>query len=205
MSFLSPADKEALTAAVASVEERSSAEMVVVVRPQSGSYSHADLLAGAAAGLFTLWFQLFSPWEFSLLSILLGPLALGGGLGWLVSYSPGARRRLTREATRRAAVRTWARATFVERGVDRTQGRTGILLYVSLLERWAEVVADRGVEAAVPRPEWEDKVAALQGAVRKGEAGRVTAAHLRGLGTVLAAVLPRAEDDVDELADEVVA
>jgi putative membrane protein len=205
MSFLAAADKAALIDAVAFVEKGSSAEVVVVVRARSGEYTQADLLVGAASGLFTLWFQLFSPWEFSLLSILLAPVAVGGALGWLASRAPGVRRRLTREVVRREAVRTAARAAFLDSGVDRTRGRTGILVYVSLLERDAEVVADRGVESATPRPQWDDKVTALRDAVRKGEPGRVVAEHVRGLGPMLAAVLPRAEDDADELAHAVVA
>jgi putative membrane protein len=205
MSFLTAEAKAALTDAVASIEERSSAEVVVLVRPQSGRYRDADLTAGIAAGLFTLWFQLFSPWEFSLASILVAPVAVGAGMALLVSRAPGPRRWLTREAGRREAVLTAARAAFLERGVDRTRARTGILVYLSLLEREAEVVPDRGIQQAVPPREWDERVAALQRALRAGEPGSVVAGHLRELGAVLAVALPRGADDTDELGNEVVA
>lgn len=205
MPFLGDADKVALTDAVSAIEARSSAEVVVLVRPQSGSYRDADLIAGIAFGLLVLWFQLFSPWEFSLLSILVAPVAGGAVAALLVSRAPAARRALTRPATRRQAVLTAARAAFVEHGVDGTSGRTGLLVYVSLLERIVEVVADRGVVQAVPADEWESGVDAVRAAVAKGQPGRVLAGHLVTVGDLLAASLPRAEGDVDELVDEVVA
>ena len=65
MAFLTDADKAALAAAATAIEARSSAEIVIVIRAQSDPYVHADLLAGIAAGVLLLWFQLFSPWEFT--------------------------------------------------------------------------------------------------------------------------------------------
>jgi putative membrane protein len=205
VAFLTDVDKAALQDAVSAIEERSSAEVVVIVRAQSGPYLHADLLAGIAFGLFILWFQLFSPWEFSLASILLAPPVLGAGTGWLVSRAPGVRRRLTPAGRRARAVRTAALAEFIENGVDATRGRTGLLVYVSLLERAGEVIADRGITRRVARAEWDGRVGALKASVAAGEPGRVVASHLRGLGELLATPLPRAEDDVDELANTVIA
>ena len=51
------------------VEERSAAEVVILVRERSGPYLHASVLAGAIAAYLTLWFQLFSPFDYSLLLI----------------------------------------------------------------------------------------------------------------------------------------
>jgi putative membrane protein len=187
------------------VEARSSAEVVIVVRPASGSYLAADLIAGIAMALVWLWFQLFSPWEFRLEWILAGPPLLGAATALAVSRAPGVRRRLTPSARRRDAVRSAACAVFLDRGVDRTRGRTGLLVYVSLLERRAEVVADRGIESAVPATEWKARVAALVDGVARGEPGRALAARLVELGDLLAAALPRSAEDVDELSNEVVA
>jgi putative membrane protein len=204
VEFLADADKAALQQAVASIEGRSSAEAVVVVRAQSGSYAHVDLGAGIVMGVAVLWIQLFSPWEFSLLSILVAPVAAGGATAWLMSRAPGVRRKLTREAARRRNVRTAARAEFLERGIDRTRGRTGLLVYVSRLERAAEVVGDRGIERVAPAG-WSEAVAAIDRAVAGGEPGRKVAERIVALGDLLAATLPRASDDVDEIANVVVA
>ena len=78
--ILSDPEKAALVAAVKDVERRSSAEVVIAFRGCSGTYLDADLIAGILLALFTLWFQLFSPWEFSLPVILASPV-LAGALG----------------------------------------------------------------------------------------------------------------------------
>jgi putative membrane protein len=202
---LTDVDKAALNDAVAAVERRSSAEVVVIVRAQSDSYLEADLLAGIAFGLFILWFQLFSPWDFSLVSILVAPPIFGALVGLLVSRAPDVRRRLTSAGRRARAVRKAALAEFIEQGIDGTRGRTGLLVYVSLLERAAEVVADRGVTRHVAEAAWDDQVRALKSAVAGHEPGRVVAARILGMGDLLAAALPRADDDVDELANTVIA
>jgi putative membrane protein len=93
----------------------------------------------------------------------------------------------------------------VERGVDRTRARTGLLVYVSTLERVAEVVPDRGLAGRVDPAAWERSVAEIRATVANGGNGRAVAAQLTGLIPLIASAAPRAEDDVDELRNEVVA
>src|SRR5258706_15961739 len=117
MAFLTDEDKAALTDAVTAVEALSSAEVVVIVRAQSGSYLHADLLAGIGFGLLVLWFQLFSPWEFSLESILVAAPLLGAVGGLVVSRAPGVRRRLASAGRRERSVRTAAQAGVIQNSI----------------------------------------------------------------------------------------
>jgi putative membrane protein len=76
MAFLGDGDQAALTDAATSVEARSAAEIVIVVRAQSATYRDVALAAGIAAGLLLLAFLLFSPWEFDWGTILWGPAAM---------------------------------------------------------------------------------------------------------------------------------
>jgi putative membrane protein len=200
--FLTDAAKAALLDAVRAVEARSAAEVVVAVRERSGSYLHADLIAGIVAANLVLFYQLFSPWEFSLPVIQVTPAAIGLLVGLATSITPWARRALTPRRTREAMVRTAARAMFVEKGVAGTRERTGILVYVAVLERMAEVVPDVGVTKAVPTDRWAEAAARVAHAAGAGDAGTVAAA-VTALGDVLAPALPRVADDVNELADEV--
>jgi len=200
--FLTDAAKAALLDAVRAVEARSAAEVVVAVRERSGSYLHADLVAGIVAANLVLFYQLFSPWEFSLPVIQVAPTGVGLLVGLATSITPWARRALTPRRTREAMVRTAARATFVDKGVAGTRARTGILIYVGVLERTAEVVADVGVTRAVPADRWAAATARVSQSARHGDGADVAAA-VAGLTDVLAAALPRSADDVNELADEV--
>jgi putative membrane protein len=202
-SFLQDGDKAALLDAVKDVERRSSAEVVVAVRGRSGPYLHADLIVGGLCACFTLWFQLFSPWEFALEGILLGPLAVGAATAILTAHTAPLRRLLTLPALRRERVRSAAILAFHEKGVTHTRERTGLLVYVSLLERAAEVIVDSGVTAKVPAHAWTEKVASIDAAVARGDNGTAVAARIKELGDVLEQALPRQADDVNELADEV--
>lgn len=201
--FLTDEAKDALTAAVHEVEASTSAELVVAVRARSGSYLHADLIAGILAALAALVVLLFSPWEFGLVWFVVDPIVAGLVAGLIASRSSGLRRLLTTAAERRRRVETAARSTFLEKRVHGTAGRTGLLLYVSVLEREAVVVSDTGLETLAATESWRHAVAALEEGVRQGEDGVRTAARVRGLAAILAPALPRAADDVDELANEV--
>lgn len=201
--FLSDAAKQALTDAVRDVESRSSAELVVAVRARSGSYLHADLIAGILVALAGLTGLLFSPWPFALVWFVIDPL-LAGILGALLaSRLPAVRRALTLRRVRRSQVETAARSTFVEKGIHGTTGRTGVLLYISLLEREAAVIHDLGIRTLATTDGWRDAVGRIEDAVRRGEDGLAVAGLVRALGDLLAPAFVRSHQDVDELANEV--
>jgi putative membrane protein len=201
--FLTHESKAALSAAVRAVESCSSAELVVAIRPRSGSYLHADLTAGILAGLAALAVLLYSRWTFALVWFLIDPFVVGGLAGLAASRSAAARRALTGRRTRRERVETAARATFVERRIHGTGGRTGILLYISVLEREAVVVVDVGVEALAATDAWRKAVGEIEEAVRNGADGTAVAERIRGLAALLGPALERSAADVDELPDEV--
>ncbi|PYQ61411.1 MAG: hypothetical protein DMF53_15150 [Acidobacteria bacterium] len=201
--FLTPESKAALAEAVRAVESCSSAELVIAVRHRTGSYLHSDLLFGILAGIAALAFLLFSPTVFAPVWILIDPIVVGVLAGFLASWSSGLRRSFTPLAVRRQRVETAARSTLVERRVHGTSGRTGILLYISVLEREAALVVDVGVEALAAMDGWKTAVEEIETAVRNKEDGVAVAARLRGLATLLSSALVRGADDVNELPDEV--
>jgi putative membrane protein len=201
--FLTDRSKAALAEAVRAVEACSSAELVVAVRPRSGSYLYADLTAGILAAWAVLAVLLYSRWTFGLVWFLIDPLVVGALAGLAASRSPAVRRALSRRKARRERVETAARATFVERRIHCTSGRTGILLYTSVLEREAVLVVDVGVEALAATAAWRQAVGEIEAAVRGGADGLAVAERLRGLAALLAPALVRSADDVDELPNEV--
>lgn len=201
--FLNDESRSALSAAVREVEATSSAELMVGVRPHSGSYLHADLIAGAAVSLTALAVLLYSRWEFDLVWFLVDPVLAGLLGGLLASRSPALRRALTPRRARRLRVETAARSLFVERRVHGTSGRTGILLYVSVLEREAVFVVDVGVEPLAATDAWRKAAGEIEEAVRRGAGGAEVARRLHGLEELLRPALERGAADVDELPNEV--
>jgi len=201
--FLTGESKAAFSEAVRTVEEASSAELVVAVRQRSGSYVHVNLTVGILVGLAALAFLLYSPWSHELIWFLVDPVVAGAVAGLVCLRSPLLTRIFTRQMARRGRGETAARSVFVERRVHSTSGRTGILLYLSLLEREAVLVTDLAVEALAATGAWRAAVDEIESAMLRGASGLEVAAKVRGLAAVLGPALPRSENDVDELPNEV--
>ncbi|MEO1370398.1 MAG: hypothetical protein AAFX50_24720, partial [Acidobacteriota bacterium] len=177
----------------------------VAVRPSSGDHREVAWAFGAGAAFLTLALLLFSPWPFGLGWILLDPLLIGAGVGWLTARSRRLRRLGLRRAVAERRVRRAAAATFVENGVHRTRWRTGLLVYLSLLERRAVLVGDLGVDSAVAGDDLRAAESAIDAALRRGGDAEAVARAIAELGPLLGATLERDDDDVNELPDEICA
>ena len=93
---------------------------------------------------------------------------------------------------------------FTARGLTRTRGRTGVLLYVALQERYAEIVADTGIDGRVEPETWRGIIAPLLECRPAGPPARRADRGRRQPARVLAHHAPPAPDDVDELPNKVV-
>ena len=202
-------DLAAIRAAVLDVESRSPGEVVPYAVTRSDPYAEAAwiaatlgaLLAGLAAafahGPLDAWLAESAAW-------LALPPALGAAAGYLLGAAwPGLRLRLVHADVIEHRVHQRAVAAFVEQETFRTRDRTGILVFVSLLERRVVVLADAGINARVAQSEWDAIVADVVDGMRRGQAGAALAAAIQRAGDVLAAHrLARRPDDRDELADD---
>jgi putative membrane protein len=198
-SFFSSEFRSSVEQAVRAVEQVTAAELVVAVRPSSGHYRHTDLGVGIALALAGLVVFLYhpAPFDFTYLPLELGALFV---IGLLLSIGvPPLRRALTRGRLMDEMVKMAGRSSFVELGVHRTRGRSGILVLISTFERRAEIVADVGVPRGEQWDAWRDRVAQ---ATRRRDTERLLEA-LRALGPLLSEALPRSDDDENELSDDV--
>jgi putative membrane protein len=192
--------RAAFRAAIESIERASCAEIVVAVRRHSSTYRHAHLLAGIAGAVAAHAYMLFGDHPFSTPSLFWGPIVAGLIVGLASTLVLPLERWATPASRRRRAVQRAARATFVDRGIRRTRGATGVLVYVSIVERMAELVADDGVVAAVSKEDWDAACAKVDAAVAHG--GVATARALQTLAPILAHALPSSPDDINELPDD---
>jgi putative membrane protein len=196
--FLSERARREVADAVRFIEAQTSAEIVVAVRHAAGRYRHADYLAGAVLAFGALLLLLFHPRSFAVETMPIDVAVVFAAGAFAASRSAALRRLLTSRRQLLEEVRRSARAAFVELGVSRTKGRTGILVFVALLERAVFVVPDVGVDLGPLRTQVE----ALEATVPDLAA---FLAALRALGAPLGRALPRAADDENELPDEMVA
>jgi putative membrane protein len=187
---------------IVALEATSGAEVVATVCARSGHYRHADYLVGALFALLALLFYLFYPEPlFDDVAVVLVVASFAVGAVLCASVSAVRRLFLSRKLMNEE-VRKAARAKFVEQGIGRTTGRTGILVYVSLFERRVEVVPDIGIPVQQLGKRWEDAVALLDTSAKKGVEAFLAA--LAATGPMLTEAVPRAADDVNELPDDVV-
>jgi putative membrane protein len=205
----SPDDLAAIEAAVHEVESRSPGEVVPYATDRSDAYPEVAwttatmgaLLGGLAAAVahatFGAWLETPPVW-------LAGPPIVGAALGYLLgAVWPQLRIRLVHADVVDHRVRQRAFAAFVEQEVFRTAARTGILLFLSLLERRVIVLADTGINARVPQQDWDAITAGIVAGMREGRPGPALAEAIRRCGDLLAAHdLGRRPDDMDELPDE---
>ncbi len=201
-AFFLGESKSRVTATIREVEAQTSAELVVAVKHTSGHYRDVDFLGGAVVAFAILYGLLFLPEPFAIETMPID-VAVGFLLGSLfTAHAPAVRRLFLTRRRMEAAVHTVACASFVDRGISRTKGRNGILVFVSTFERHVEVIADIGIDPKALGDPWRSSVSAAQDAVARLDFDRFVEA-LRSLGPVLAAAMPHTADDVNELPDEV--
>jgi putative membrane protein len=191
---------EALAQAVRDIEQNTDGELVIVVRGRSGTYRHADYLCGAIVALLGLIFVLFSPFEFHTYWVPIDVALVFIAGAFVCSRTDFLRRGLTSEKFRAKAARAGAAAMFYEAGIANTSAENGLLIYLSLLERRLEVIADRGILKAVPALKWNNAVFEIKRIGRKPEPEGLVKA-VRSLGDLLAEHMPATGENPNELPD----
>lgn len=219
---LSQSDRQKVSEAIAGAEAKSSGEIVAVATPISDAY-HDVALHWALVPLFAVlawaawrptalvwWYDfLFGGWQpdptlSQLLTLLMVFAALKFTVALLILRWMPLRLLLTPPATKHRRVRRRAIAIFKAAAERRTAGRTGILIYLSMAEHRAEIVADEAILKVTDEHAWGEAMASLVGEVRQGRPGDGIVAAIERVGTVLAEHFPRSADDVNEIPDKLI-
>ncbi len=201
--WLGLASRRRFAETVRVIEARTAAEIVVTVKDRSASYRHVDVSIGAALAVLTLLAYVYFPITFSD-DLAVPSVIFSFAAGVLLSSAFDAPKRLfVSRRTRHRHVAQAARAAFVDQGISATRARTGILVFVSLLENDVEIVADIGVDPDGMGAPWRDARKALDDGARADVSPEELARLLLALADPLAQALPVTHDDVNELPDEV--
>lgn len=222
MVRFSPEDHVLVTAAVTAAEQASDGEIVTIVAEKSDSYHDVGLhyavlamllipavLAFLPQGLFDWASGLVLGWNEELgrgmlMAFLFVKLA---AVFLLVRYALAwmpLRMALTPGSTKTRRVRRRAIELFRVGAERRTHGRTGVLLYLSLREHRAEIVADEMIVAKVAPELWGEAMADLVEQVKAGHPGAGMARAVERIGVVLAEHFPKTQLDTNELPDRLI-
>jgi putative membrane protein len=148
------------------------------------------------------WVHEWTPRTVFGVAVLVSALKVAGM--WLILQWRPLRLWLTPSPTRHRRVRARAVNAFKIGAERRTHGRTGILIYLSLAERRAEIVADEAIASKVAPEAWGDAMAAMLAELKQDHLADGLIAAVTQVGAVLAEHFPRAEDDQNELPDRLI-
>ncbi|WP_096485021.1 TPM domain-containing protein [Methylorubrum populi] len=191
--ILDMAERERIAAAIGRAEAGTAGEIIVLVAARAGLYRSPGLALALVVALAL-------PWPLILLTDLdAGQIALAQAASvlatLLLTLNESLRIALTPRRWRRERAHAAARREFFAHGLTGTRGRTGVLVYVALAERYAEVVADKGVRSRVEEAQWHAIVSDLLSAAGRDALGEGLVAAVERVGAVLKAELPGSHSD----------
>lgn len=207
------AELDVLHRRVTEAESGTSGEIVVYVVGRSGAYE-AVLWRGGAVGLaaaVAVWTVLMATWPAWGVEWLWSPLfdaallSLGAVAGTVLArrYGPFFRA-VAGSKLLAGTVKKRAQRAFLEEGVMETVSRTGILLFVSVVERRIEVLADKGIASTVPEESWREVVDLILSGLRQGNLVDALSDGIAACGALLRASGIRASGgDRNELRDDI--
>ena len=221
------AEKEKIKGAVKAAEMNTAGEIATMVVERSDSYREAETLGAVLiAGLLALLVEILL--EYSVVSSASpewGEAGRGWGLFILYGISiwtyiplvilfffpskiifrkypllklPLVGKKRIDEAVRERAVRA-----FYEKGLYKTRDETGVLIFISHMERKVWILGDRGINRKVQHSFWTALVRELSNGLRENRACDALCGIIEKLGRELAAHYPKKPDDINELSDEV--
>lgn len=221
-SRLSGEDHAVISQAVAAAERKSAGEIVTIVADRSDGYFDVALAWSALVAMAALTVLSLLPdfylgmidrvlgrwgheWTPRAVLVLATCAAIAKFLSMLLLqlWRP-LRMWLVPRFISNPRVRARAVTLFRVGAERRTTGRTGILIYLSLAEHRAEIVADEAIASQVSPDVWGEAMAAMLVELRAGRIAAGMAAAVDKVGDVLAQHLPRTEDDTNELPDRVI-
>jgi putative membrane protein len=217
-SFLDEGQVSELEQAIAGVEKQTSAEIVCAVATESGRYDRAEAIFGILFAVLTLvvvnlvvitqgngpdrWTE-FEGVEFTwqMASLLAGFLV--GNI--IASYWHPVRRLLTRQGEQAAEVARSAAFVFAQQRLASTRSEGGLLIYLSLYERRAVVLADEGVMEATGQPFIDELRDQAVASLRSETAAAAIIETVRAAGDVLSEKMSQsaASPDENELSNRV--
>lgn len=200
--MISEADRARITDAIRAAEAKTSGEIFCVIARHASDYRLVPLAWAAVLALvvpaplifLTLW---------PALVIYVVQLAAFIAAALVLSLPP-IRFRIVPRSAQHARAHAAAMRQFFAHGLHQTENRTGVLIFASAAERYAEIVADAGINAKVSPHVWDEAIAALIAGIKAGRPADGFVAAIERCGAVLAEHFPPGALNRDELPNKLV-
>lgn len=217
MAKLTKKEKDLIAQTVAKAEKNTSGEIAVVVAKQSCDYAVYELTFAVIMGLiFMISSLLFYSkidnfimnrfWSESEL-ITTSVIGLGSFVVIIIFYFlanlPFIDRLIIPKSVKNTKAQEKAQLSFLEYGVSKTRDRTGVLIFITNLEKKVLILADTGIAEVYPNESWQKQVDRIVNGIKGNNFGAELVKVILEIGNVLTNNFPIKEDDTNELSDHV--
>ncbi|GFM29798.1 TPM domain-containing protein [Novosphingobium sp. PY1] len=221
-TYLSEQDHVQISAAVTQAELQSAGEIVTILADRSDGYTDIALAWAALAALLALsalaiapdfyiglYDRLIADWGHqwsprALFTLAAGIATLKFAAVLLIQFWQPLKFWLIPPPVKTARVHERAIRAFRIGAERRTMGRTGVLIYLSMREHRAEIVADEAIATKVDPEVWGEAMSAMLSHVREGRIAEGMCAAVEKVGAIVAPHFPRADDDINEIPDRLI-
>lgn len=201
--FFTEEEKKTIAETTCDVESRTIGEVAVMVVASSNQYIEAEILGGIFLGgiislIITALYFNSSVWSFIPVSLILffPSRFLFRKFPVLKISFIGFKRK--EETVRQRAVRA-----FYEKGLYKTRKNTGVLFFISILERKVWVLADKGIHEKIEQETLNKFAITVSQGIKEGRACDSLCDAVKEAGALLAKHFPVIPGDTDELSNKV--
>jgi putative membrane protein len=200
--MISPADRERITAAIGAAETKTSGEIFCVVAHRASEYRLVPVAWAAAVALLVpaplIHFTLWPAWVIYVIQLAVFLVIA------ILLWMPVLRFHVVPRHAKHARAHALAMRQFLAHGLHDAESRTGVLIFASVAERYAEIVADALINSKVKPEVWDHAIAALIAGIKDGRPAEGFVAAIEQCGAVLAEHFPPGALNPDELPNKLV-
>jgi putative membrane protein len=205
---ISREDHERVAAAIRAAEAGTDGEIYCVMAHRSDGYffpaAFMAMIGIMLAGLALAYAAEYWWWSIRLPHFVLADCLAAACALVLLWFAPALRIYLVPWQMRHRAAHDNAVRQFLARNIHLTAARTGVLIFVSLAEHYAEVIADAGIDSRVEQSVWDDVVRDLTAAARDDRLADGFIKAIEAVGAVLTKHFPVSPGDTNELDDRLI-
>jgi putative membrane protein len=214
---LKDSDRQKIAAAVKKAESRTSGEIVTSFIQQSYDYAVYELVFAIVVSFLYFIFMLFFIseielwlqsrfWNYSsahLIAFYGFTIFIWGTVLYFLANIAFLDRLIVPRKVMKRKVHERALLHFLDSGIAETRDRTGILIFISLMEHRVELLADRGINEKIDPNQWQEIVDKIVSGVKSGSFTDSLIQAVEDCGKLLAEYFPIKEDDTNELSNEI--
>lgn len=203
--------------AVRKAESKTSGEIATAVTKESYDYAIYELIFAVIAGFIylliimmfynpiTAWLQSIF-WDYSPLYLLMFfgfSTFIVITIFYFLGNLPFLDRIIVSRKIRNKKVKERAIRHFMESGVANTRDRTGILIFISLLEKRVELIADSGINRKIDQIQWQHIVDNIVIGINEKKFVENLVNSIIECGEILKKHFPIKKDDENELKNDI--